>query len=395
MSEPAALSGLLSQVIDHRGKTPKKLGGDFVDEGIEVVSAIHIKSGRIDWAQRRRFVSREMYERWMPVRLMKDDLLLTSEAPLGEVALVPDDRDLVLSQRLFALRGNPAILHTPYLYYYFQTSEGQSALSGRSSGTTVLGIRQSELLQIRVLLPPPDQQRRIAKVLGELDDLIDTNERTICRLGALADEQFKEAQLEGEPKIFADVVDVFGGGTPSTSKESFWNGDVAWATPTDLTALRSPYLFGTSKRITAEGLRACSSRLNPVGSVLMTSRATIGRIAITQTPAATNQGFIVLQPRDPEDRVFFYHELKSRVNEFISRANGSTFLEISRGTFKSLSVNWPSAEARLKLHSLLAPLHDAAIDLEVENAMLRRTRDELLPLLMSGKVRVRPAEDAA
>lgn len=128
-----------------------------------------------------------------------------------------------------------------------------------------------------------------------------------------------------------------------------------------------------------------------MGSILMTSRATIGRIAIAQVPAATNQGFIVLQPREEMDRVFLFHELRARVDEFISRANGSTFLEISRGTFKALPVLWPSDEARAALHKTLAPLHDAAVELDRENSTLRRTRDELLPLLMSGAVRVRAA----
>lgn len=264
-----------------------------------------------------------------------------------------------------------------------------------NSGSAQPSLNRNYLKQIPVSLPPLDEQRRIAEVLGALDDLIDTNETTISALGRTADHVFETFDPITVTTTFAEVVDVFGGGTPSTSNSEYWNGDLRWATPTDLTALSSPYLFDTAKKISGAGLAACSSRLHAKGAILMTSRATIGRIAVAQQPTATNQGFIVLAPRSEADRWFLFHELCVRVDEFISRANGSTFLEISRGTFKSLSVDWPSADDRRRLHEQLAPLHEAAVGLERENEQLRRTRDELLPLLMSGAVRVRPEGVAA
>lgn len=323
--------------------------------------------------------------------LLRDDIVFPHRGSIGRVARVPAD-GYVMSTSLMRIRLDPLFADPRFVVAYFGSDLGRAEILQFAStvGTPGIGQPLTSLRQFQMPLPPLDEQRRIAEVLGALDDLIDTNERTISQLGAFADELFRKAETNGDWKAFADVVDVFGGGTPSTSDDSFWNGDVPWATPTDLTALRSPYLFSTAKMITDEGLRACSSRLNPVGSVLMTSRATIGRIAVAQVPVATNQGFIVLHPRHPTDGVFFYHELRKRVDEFISRANGSTFLEISRGTFKALKVKWPTAEARAELFASLSPLHEAAVGLERENETLRRTRDELLPLLISGTVRVRP-----
>src|SRR5690606_5506851 len=120
---------------------------------------------------------------------------------------------------------------------------------------------------------------------------------------------------------------VAGGGTPSTKVEGYWGGEIAWSTPTDVTALTAPYLFETGRTITAKGLENCASQLYPAQSILMTSRATIGAFALPQMPAAVNQGFIVVLPPTEELRWWLFHEMRSRVEEMISLANGSTFLE--------------------------------------------------------------------
>ena len=106
----ASLGDVLDVLIDHRGRTPKKLGGDFSNSGVRVLSAKNIKDGRIDLSATIRYVGREMHDRWMRVKLRTGDVLLTSEAPLGEVAFLNDDADFCLGQRLFALRPNSNIL---------------------------------------------------------------------------------------------------------------------------------------------------------------------------------------------------------------------------------------------------------------------------------------------
>src|SRR4051794_5886695 len=125
----APLGDLLELVIDRRGKTPT-----FVDAGIPAVSAMNIKNGRVSWAERRRFVTPETFLSWMPVRLRKGDVLLTTEAPLGQVAQVPTDDDLVVSQRLIALRGRSGVLDTTYLRYFLESSLGQERLRQRATG---------------------------------------------------------------------------------------------------------------------------------------------------------------------------------------------------------------------------------------------------------------------
>ncbi|NGN82162.1 restriction endonuclease subunit S [Arthrobacter silviterrae] len=330
----------------------------------------------------------------MPEPTKRNDVVLTSEAPLGRAALVPTDDPLVLAQRVFGLRGKPGILDSRFLYYAFQTAAVKADLQGRATGTTVLGIRQPSLKKVQIPAPCYAEQQAIAEVLGALDDKIAANTRIAATAELLAASLYQRALKEAEWSnlTFADLAQVSGGGTPSTKTPEYWDGDIPWATPTDLTALQGPYLEATSRTISADGLSACASPLYPKGSILMTSRATIGAFAIAQLPTAVNQGFIVVQPNDPALDYWIFHEMRSRVDEFISLANGATFLELSRGNFKKFKVRLAADSVITGFTEQARPLHDSARMALLENTKLAATRDALLPQLMSGKLRVKDLE---
>ena len=196
---PISLGDLVEVVIDYRGKTPKKLGGNFTEKGVPVISAIHLKRGRIIWKERERFVSPEMFHKWMKEPLRKNDVLLTSEAPLGEVALVPSDAALVLSQRLFAIRCNPELLDSNFLLYFFQSPLGQNELYRRASGSTVVGIRHEELLNVKIPLLPIEKQKTVGKVLNSIDSKICTNEILSKTLEDIAQAIFKSWFIDFDP----------------------------------------------------------------------------------------------------------------------------------------------------------------------------------------------------
>lgn len=195
----AELQDVIELVIDHRGKTPKKLGGDFTSNGVPVISAIHIKDGRINWSERERYVSEAMHRKWMPVRLRENDILLTSEAPLGEVAFVPSDDDLVLSQRLFALRTKPDLMDSAFLKYFLSSAQGQSELWNRATGSTVLGIRQAELMRVMVPVPELGAQQRAGNLLRSIDRLIDVNVSTSSILESIAQTLFRSWFVDFDP----------------------------------------------------------------------------------------------------------------------------------------------------------------------------------------------------
>ncbi len=142
-----------SLIIDHRGKTPKKLGGDWSHEGFTALSAKHIKGGKIVNREQLRFVDSELYHKWMKDELLEGDVLLTSEGPMGEMYYLASDKKYCLSQRLYSLRANDQLLSPSYFYFWMNSSIARSDMEGRATGTTVVGIRQSELRKVKVLLP--------------------------------------------------------------------------------------------------------------------------------------------------------------------------------------------------------------------------------------------------
>ena len=143
-----------SLIIDHRGKTPKKLGSDWSDTGITVLSAKHIKDGYIVNREQLRFVDTELYNKWMKEELKEGDILLTSEGPMGEMYYLAFNEKYCLSQRLYALRANTDLISSAFLYFWLLSPYTKSDMNGRATGTTVVGIRQSELRKVKVLTPP-------------------------------------------------------------------------------------------------------------------------------------------------------------------------------------------------------------------------------------------------
>ncbi len=178
-----SLEEIVSLTIDHRGLTPKKLGGDWAECGYRALSAKNVKTGRIVQPESIRFVSEEMYHKWMPEEIEFGDILVTSEAPFGEILQWNSNEKIVLSQRLFGLRVS-SYFDSEYIYYYMTTNEFQGEMRARATGTTVIGLRQPELLKCMVKAPNRDTQRKIASILGVLDRRIKINEQINDNLAA-------------------------------------------------------------------------------------------------------------------------------------------------------------------------------------------------------------------
>ncbi|HAT6434205.1 TPA: hypothetical protein JAJ87_002083 [Corynebacterium striatum] len=245
-----------------------------------------------------------------------------------------------------------------------------------------------------VEIPKLAEQRKITDLLGALDDKISTNVRIINATDSLVDVLYSRVIKTPTEQSFAEVAQVFGGSTPSTKNDAFWDGDINWATPTDITALDGPWIGDTSRKITEAGLASMSSSLHPENSILMTSRATIGAIALASGPITTNQGFIVVEAPD-ELTPWLFAQMKARKHEFEAWANGATFMELSRGNFKKLPFIGCSDDDLQAFNDAAWPLLKRAQAAQKENQVLARTRDELLPLLMSGRITVGEAEKAA
>lgn len=168
------LGDVVETVIDYRGKTPKKLGGDWSNTGYRAFSAKNIKTGQIVQHESIRFVDEEMYHKWMKVEIQKGDILITSEAPFGQIFYWDSDEKIVLSQRLFSVRIKKQ--YDPrFVYYYMITKEFQSEMDHRATGTTVVGLRQPELMKCALRCPDYETQKKISAILTTIDKKIAVN----------------------------------------------------------------------------------------------------------------------------------------------------------------------------------------------------------------------------
>jgi type I restriction enzyme S subunit len=396
----AELGGLLEVLIDHRGKTPKKMGGiDFTESGVPVISAIHIKNGRINWEERRRFVPYWMFKRWMPIRLRRGDVLLTSEAAtFGEIAQVESDDDLVLSQRLFALRGKDGVLDSTYLRYFLQSREGQERLLHRTSGTAVIGIRQSELVKVRIPLPPFDEQLRIAGVLRTLDDLVDVNRLEAERLDALCrclGQQFLNALVDRPLARIDELATVRKGYSYKSSELKAGNG---W-----LVNLKN---VGRDGQYLPLGLKPLTGNHKPLHVVsngdvcvaqtdLTQKREVIGRPIRVRRGTATGDliaslDLVIVCPRPQSTREYLFAVLDS--DEFRSHAlgfcNGTTVVHMASGAVPSFRAPVPKENELRTFSDRVTVLRTAADAALMHADQLESTRNELLPLLLSGRARV-------
>lgn len=178
------LENLLDKLIDYQGKTPKK-----TLSGVPLVTAKIVKNGTINGYTE--YIAEEDYDKWMVRGFPKvGDVILTTEAPLGEVALLKEEK-VALAQRIVCLRGKDNVLDNTYLKYYLQSGKGQKSLSARESGTTVTGIKQAELRRVDIEYPAYDDQRRIASILSSLDRKIELNNKINADLEEMAQAVFK------------------------------------------------------------------------------------------------------------------------------------------------------------------------------------------------------------
>src|SRR5450755_2265539 len=186
------LEDCMSVIIDYRGKTPRK-----VPFGVPLITAKIIKNGRIGSIEE--YIATEDYVSWMNRGLPQaGDVVMTTEVPLGEIAQL-DDRKVVPGQRVITLRGIPTLLNNTFLKFQMISSYVQQQLRARATGTTVQGIRQSELRKLNLIIPPLPEQQAIAHILGSLDDKIELNRQMNETLEGIARALFQSWFLDFDP----------------------------------------------------------------------------------------------------------------------------------------------------------------------------------------------------
>ena len=235
------------------------------------------------------------------------------------------------------------------------------------------------------------------KLDAELDVLPCEQFAQLAATAALFPDEMEASELGEIPRGWevepiGNLVECLGGTTPDTKNPEFWEpGEYAWTTPKDLSGANSPVLLGTDRKISKKGLEKIGSGLLPVGTLIMSSRAPIGYLAILHIPAAINQGYIAMPPGRKVPPLYLYFWCKENIEAIKGNANGSTFLEISKKAFRPLLALKSSNELLGEFLKRVEPLFSRIVVSEKEIVDLGTLRDSLLPKLLSGELSVTEA----
>lgn len=304
-----------------------------------------------------------------------------------------------------------AFMNSPYIHKYFANS---ASGSGQRYALSV------EILEsMPLLLPSIEEQRRIGDIFSSLDRKISLNRAINANLEALAKQiydywfvQFDFPNEEGKPykssggamvwneKIkreipaswcvqpINDIADVVNGATPSTKNENNYGGDIVWITPKDLSDQKHKFIYKGERNISKDGYDSCSTHLLPINSILMSSRAPIGLLAIAKAELCTNQGFKSFVPKEDRISTYLYYYLQFHIRQIEQLGTGTTFKEVSREDILKFPIQKPANDILDSFEAKVKAINEAQLNIQKENESLIKQRNELLPLLMNGQVTI-------
>ncbi len=320
-----------------------------------------------------------------------------------------------------------------FIYYLCRHPDFRQYAISRMEGTSGRQrVSWQPIAAFEFECPAPARRREAAALLSLIDDRIDLLRQTNATLESIAQalfkswfinfdpvrakaegrepdgmdaataalfpSEFEESELGAIPKGWSvqpvgDLVEAVGGSTPDTKNEAFWAPSVHhWTSPKDLSGATAPVLLDTERKVSEAGLAKISSGLLPAGTLLMSSRAPIGYLSLAQIPVAINQGYIAMLPGGRLPPAYMYFWCKLNMDAIKGRANGSTFMEISKKAFRPIPAVLPAPELVEKFLDFASPVFNRVTSNELQARSLAALRDTLLPRLISGALRLPEAE---
>ncbi|HAS8108481.1 TPA: restriction endonuclease subunit S [Vibrio vulnificus] len=410
------LLSCVDEIIDFRGKTPKKIGMEWGNGSIKALSANNVKQGYIDFKRECYLASEELYEAWMTKGdCSKDDIVFTMEAPLGNVALIPDDSKYILSQRVILLKPNK-LVDSKYLFHFMSSDSFQNELNANATGSTAKGIKQTRLVKLKVTLPPLLEQQKIAEILSTVDEKIDLINQKIAKT-----EKFKTGLMQ---KLFSEgvgVQDSDGNWQPHSEFQDSPFGKIpkCWQ-KLSLESIASvergkfsarprndPKYFGGETPFVQTGdvvnahvyIESYSQTLNELGltvsktfppeTVLITIAANIGDVAITKFPLACPDSLVGIQAnKDICNASWLFFFMQTQKSELDSRATKSAQKNINLQVLKPLSVFLPPLQEQEFMVEILLTSEQKLALLKQQKAETQQLKQGLMQKLLTGEWRV-------
>ena len=350
--EQRKLSNFAIKAVDNRGKTPP-LSEEGTHPLIEVAA---LGSGHPDYSKVEKYLDDYSFEHNLRDYIKEGDILFSTVGSIGLVSLMDSRENAVIAQNIVAFRAKDGYL-PKYLYSVFSTEENQDRANRIVMGAVQPSIKVSQLVDVEYFVTQDiEEQRLIGDLFYNLDSLITLHQRKLEKLKIV-----KKAMLENcfpkngekvprfrfsgftgdwEQRKLGEMADIVGGGTPSTSVLEFWEGSINWYSPAEIS--EQIYLTSSQRKITELGYNHSSAKILPVGTVLFTSRAGIGKTAILSVKGCTNQGFQSIVPHEGKLNSYFIfsrtEELK-RYGEIVGA--GSTFVEVSGKQMANMELMMP------------------------------------------------------
>ena len=420
-----------------KGTTPTTGGGAFSKSGIKFIKVEAITESGGFIPEKFAFIDAETDEKLARSRLIEDDILFTIAGTIGRVAQVTS---AVLpantNQAVAIVRPNRDAIYPRFLYYTLRDSNRIQLAQSKVVQSVQANFSLGELSAIELPLPSQTEQRAVAHILGTLDDKIELNRKQNETLEAMARALFKawfvdfepvRAKLEGrwrrgeslpglpahlydlfpdrlvesvlgeipegwEVQPLSEVLTIIGGGTPKTSVEEYWGGDIPWFSVVDTPSASDVFVVATEKSITKKGLASSSARLIPKGTTIISARGTVGNLAIAGREMTFNQSCYGLRGTGNVGDYFVYLTAQQMVGQLKSMAHGSVFSTITRQTFEAIQRPVPPPGVLASFEESVAVWFDSILSSVEESRTLAQLRDTLLPMLISGELRVPDAE---
>ena len=425
--ESQLLESLCALIVDCPHSTPL-----WTDSGFIVLRNQNIKNGRLDLSAPSFTDAEHFADRNRRAKPTVGDIVITREAPMGDVCIVPDGIECCLGQRQVLLRPDPALVSPRFLHYALQSVSVQRQIAwSEGTGSTVSNLRIPVLKALIIPTPPRVLQDNVAETLGALDDRIDLLRQINATLEAIAQALFKSwfvdfdpvrAKAEGrEPEgmdaataalfpsefeeselglipegwrvvPFGDAVAILGGGTPKTSVAAYWDGNIPWFSVVDAPASGQMFTLDTIKKVTQLGLENCSAKLLPPLTTIISARGTVGKVALTGCDMAMNQSCYGLRPKVAGGESFVYFSTVRFVDHLKRIAHGAVFDTITRSSFDQVSACVPPDDLLTCFGKVTAPLLERIRTSGFQAKSLIDLRDTLLPRLISGKLRLPETE---
>lgn len=422
-----ALNGKLGSLVAagggkiHTGPFGSQLhASDYVPKGIPCIMPANMKNNRVDLSNIA-FITELDAKRLSKYIVKENDIVYSRRGDVTQKALIRKHEEGYFCGTGCLLLRPGKKFDARFLTYYLSTQKIQNWIVRQAVGATMPNLNTGILSSIPFHGPEKAEQERVANVLSAIDAKIELNNRINAELEAMAKTlydywfvQFDFPDANGKPYktsggkmvyyptlkreipegweagTLEELGQIVGGSTPTTQNpENFTTDGTPWITPNDLSNNQgNKFISRGGQDVSAQGIKNASLKKYPAGTVLLSSRAPIGYMAISRNEVTTNQGFKSFIPNNGFSTEFIYYTVKSSLKAITQYASGSTFKEVSGGTLKTVKVVLPSVAMSDAFKEIVKPIFSQQDSIERENTELAKLRDWLLPMLMNGQVTV-------